>query len=674
MGEERETTSQNAKPLSTMRLNDTGRRSVNLLPAGNRSLVLDVAYEEFCQREEAGERLEVSEFCRRYPDVQHSLARMIEVHVALRSTSIGFEATEPEWPKVRDKWLDWNLVETLGRGAFSRVFLATEPALGDRQVVVKCTLGGGEEAFILGKLKHPNIVPIYSVKRDETSGLTGICMPFLGRKTLADGLNERLKERAGTKSPWFKIADSSRRGSLAKQVVPLIEKVARGLAAAHTKGILHGDIKPSNILIAFDNEPLLVDFNLSRNLAAEGGRWGGTPPYMAPEVLRALLGMSPRVGVDVLTAAADQYSLGIVAYELLTGDLPYEVRLEHFNQLPAGEWSSHFRLPVGSRRVLDRRISATLSRATAFDPAERFRSVQEFADELQRDLQARKIFRQRGILAVAVASAGITLGGAGFGIARLPSPAPNKTTPTTNKADLSSSVRILEEVESCIAAGEYLFAAQHLSRLLVTERTDNLEEWTAYCFGRADSSQQAKGIYRRFKNRGLDTAELNNNLGFCDAKLGEINEAEALFSRAIEIDAGMQAAYHSRALMRLNQALVSKKCPPQSAWEDLQQALNVGPPSARLFADGALFLGIAKVNHCEEFGDRRSYVREALACGQELEFFEKFAAEFSDLDLKLLKAEADQLKRERRVEAVLLIPPAVPLSEEIARLKSLKRK
>src|SRR4029077_1131490 len=80
----------------------------------------------------------------------------------------------------------FQLLEEIGRGAFSRVYLAREQSLGDRLVVVKATPLGPREAHTLGMLQHPQIVPVHSVQRDEQLGLTALCMPFLSRVSLFD--------------------------------------------------------------------------------------------------------------------------------------------------------------------------------------------------------------------------------------------------------------------------------------------------------------------------------------------------------------------------------------------------------------------------------------------------------------------------------------------------------
>ena len=311
------------------------------------SLAVDLAYEEFCLREESGEALNPRTFCNKFSQLQHSVARMLNLHQVMQNTSLGLNLPNQEkvdWPQIGDSWLDWTLMEEIGRGAFSRVFLAKEPSLGNRTVVVKCSTSGAGEAFLLGKLAHASVMPIHSIRHDEPRELVGICMPYVGRVTLADVLNRLIDPDAKDISPtifspqlgdWRSDVEedpTERPGpGYAVFVARLVEKVARGLALAHGENILHGDIKPSNIILSFVGEPMLLDFNLSDDGGGELRKLGGTPPYMAPERLALLtpVGISPfdRTQVE-LSLRSDVFSLGVVLYELLYGDTPYDFVVE----------------------------------------------------------------------------------------------------------------------------------------------------------------------------------------------------------------------------------------------------------------------------------------------------------------------------------------------------------
>src|SRR5262249_25615868 len=148
----------------------------------HKSALLELAYEDFCRRDDLGIPVEPGEFACRFPTISRSLLHQIEVHFLLADEG----ATEPHWPAPGQTWPDFQLLEELGRGAYSRVFLAREKSLGDRLVVVKATSLGPREAHTLGMLQHPHIVPVHSMHRDERLGLTAVCMPFLSRVSLFD--------------------------------------------------------------------------------------------------------------------------------------------------------------------------------------------------------------------------------------------------------------------------------------------------------------------------------------------------------------------------------------------------------------------------------------------------------------------------------------------------------
>src|SRR5437588_2495336 len=169
-----------------------------------RSVLIDQAYDEYCEGYEAGQDQDVDAFCARFPRFKTSLRKLIVAHDLLeaheeymedgKSTPrlaedlcLGLQDDDKTpWPAPGQTFLGFELLEEIGRGAFARVFLATEPALGNREVAVKISRGGSAEAKTLGRLNHPNIVPVHSVREDRSTGLTLVCMPYLGCATLGD--------------------------------------------------------------------------------------------------------------------------------------------------------------------------------------------------------------------------------------------------------------------------------------------------------------------------------------------------------------------------------------------------------------------------------------------------------------------------------------------------------
>lgn len=155
--------------------------------ASDKATVLKLAHEEFCLRRQQGETVDAGYFAQQFPGYSVSLRRLLEVEELLNSANAE---AEPDWPEEGTACAGFELLEELGRGAFSRVYLAREPHVGDRLVAVKITASAVAEAALLGKLNHPNIVSILSVIPADEAGPAVIAMPFYGVSTLSQVLDE----------------------------------------------------------------------------------------------------------------------------------------------------------------------------------------------------------------------------------------------------------------------------------------------------------------------------------------------------------------------------------------------------------------------------------------------------------------------------------------------------
>src|SRR5262249_38017530 len=128
-----------------------------------------------------------------------------------------------------------------------------------------------------------------------------------------------------------------KRTTYVRAVVWIVARLAEALEHAHQRGVLHRDIKPSNILLSHDGQPMLLDFNLAQNVAGEQSQaeatLGGTVAYMAPEHLLAISRQEPAL-VQQVGRPADIYSLGMVLYEMLTGQSPFD-QSASYHPLPA---------------------------------------------------------------------------------------------------------------------------------------------------------------------------------------------------------------------------------------------------------------------------------------------------------------------------------------------------
>ena len=273
-------------------------------------VLLALLYEEFCLREEAGQAPGLGEYEERFPKLAPQLCEILEIHEWVGSTesqSLPASPSDAPFPEVGQTIGGFRLVEELGRGAFARVYLAEERLLADRPVALKVARRGSAEPQTLARLQHTHIVPVHSYRTDPATGLHLLCMPYFGRVTLSGILkDERIKNaRSGAAlvaalddlrlpsefySPRAEGRAALSRRPYARAVAWWGARLAEALQHAHEQGVLHSDVKPSNVLVTPDATPMLLDFNLSRP-SREGHAdsaqpsLGGTLAYMAPEHL-----------------------------------------------------------------------------------------------------------------------------------------------------------------------------------------------------------------------------------------------------------------------------------------------------------------------------------------------------------------------------------------------------
>lgn len=351
-----------------------------------------VIFEEFCLREELGVDADPADIVRRFPQWGNELEVLIDCHRLMESNTTAI------FPEVGEVFAGFRLLSELGRGASGRVFLAEQPSLADRPVVLKVTTRGHEEHLSLARLQHMNIIPLYSEQVLLERNLRVLCMPYLGGATLSRILeligSEPAESRAGrhlleaidhTQStlPIALPAQGPYRQSLARysyvqSICWIGASLADGLQYAHDRGLIHMDIKPSNVLITGDGQPMLLDFHLTRAPISPQGpapiRLGGTPEYMSPEQREAMLtirkgGANP----PVVDGRSDIYSLGVLLYEALGGN----VSPQDGHERPALD-RRNARVSVG--------LSDIIQKSMAPDPNDRYADASELAGDLRRHL------------------------------------------------------------------------------------------------------------------------------------------------------------------------------------------------------------------------------------------------------------------------------------------------
>jgi serine/threonine protein kinase/tetratricopeptide (TPR) repeat protein len=368
---------------------------------------IDALAEEFVARYRRGERPSVSEYAARYPELADQIQDVLQALVLMEELAPGKSAPPGRSPApgpAPQRLGEYRIVRELGRGGMGVVYEAEQESLG-RRVALKVLPFHAlmdplhlerfrREAKAAARLHHTNIVPVFGV--GEEAGVHYYAMQFIDGQGLDQVLREVRELRAGKApagagEPAAAVTRAERSGITALSETPseyfrgvarLGVQVAEALAHAHAQGILHRDVKPSNLLLDAAGTIWVTDFGLAK---AEGlddlthtGDLVGTLRYMAPERLEGWA--DPR---------SDVYSLGLTLYELLTLQPAFDApeRKWLIQQVTEGE-------PTRPRR-LDNRIPRDLEtvvwKAIAREPAQRYRTAAELAEDLRRFLDDKPI-------------------------------------------------------------------------------------------------------------------------------------------------------------------------------------------------------------------------------------------------------------------------------------------
>jgi serine/threonine-protein kinase len=274
----------------------------------------------------------------------------------------------------------YEVEEMLGSGGMSNVYKARDRRL-DRQVALKALHSRfeGDEGYVtrfrrearaVAQLSHPNIVTV--IDRVDDHGRQFIVFEYVEGETL-----KQLIEREAPLA--------------VDRAVELVLEIAGALEFAHRQNLVHRDVKPQNVLVNSRGEVKVTDFGIARSLEiehgiTETGTMLGTSDYLSPEQARGI----------AATPASDIYSLGVVLYELLTGEVPFRgdgplaVAMQHVNAPPPDL--------LDSRPTLSPRLAAAVRRSLAKDPEDRFASMAAFADELRQCLDAPAGFDEQATL------------------------------------------------------------------------------------------------------------------------------------------------------------------------------------------------------------------------------------------------------------------------------------
>lgn len=344
---------------------------------------LELLEAEYRVRQEVGTPVSTTQLALRFPEHATHIRGLSSASQSATNTNPPCDTEQPRPPvdvapapksaapgpppsgEVPNPFGRYRILKPLGRGGMGTVYLAQDTQL-DRPVALKIpNFADGDEpstevparfrqeARAASRLRHPNICSVYDV--GQIDGIHYLTMAYIEGEPLSDRIRKRRLPRA--------------------EAMELVRTIGLALAYAHGQGVIHRDVKPSNVMIGPRGEPVLMDFGLARRADTNSARLTqtgqaiGTVAYMAPEQLRGELAQMGPV--------SDVYSLGVILYELLTGHLPFEGRSTEIVMKLLTEDA-----PPLSRHdpsLKDSALERLVQKALAKSVSSRFASMDEFA-------------------------------------------------------------------------------------------------------------------------------------------------------------------------------------------------------------------------------------------------------------------------------------------------------
>ena len=498
--------------------------SVQPRPAESHDPRIDAALAEYLEHIDQGQPPNTEEFVAQHPEIADELRSLIAAEADLRklageagdradsTKSFALHGQETIAPQaqakregsagtsgLKEQFGRYRIVRVLGQGAMGTVYLAEDTQL-KRQVALKTPHfdkdSSGEllerlyrEARAAATLRHPNICPVHDV--GQIDGTHYISMAYIEGHPLSAFI------RANKPQPE-------------RQILIVVRKLAQALQEAHDQKIVHRDLKPANIMVDKRGEPLIMDFGLARQVRPDeevrlthSGMLVGTPAYMSPEQV----GGEP----DKIGPLTDEYSLGVILYELLTGQLPFRGSM----MAVLGQIVTKDPTPLSQLRPgLDPRIEAACSKMMAKEPADRFPSLAAVTDEL----------------ATILKNPGARPAASGKSTAAFTLPAPVEGAPLPK-------------------AGTSQILKSQKQKSLTASDLESLEELVRKCWSRHDYDQAIQIVERIPEEKR--NANLQTLLEKAHAKSDEIAFLLVDIDEAVRLEDGRTALKKAEALLKI---------------------------------------------------------------------------------------------------------------------------
>ncbi|MBL8729560.1 MAG: protein kinase [Planctomycetes bacterium] len=347
-----------------------------MTPATDHDLEVLDFLAEFALDRERGTVAPLLDYLRRYPGREEAVAREYLQLVAA-----------PRGDRRDGRVGPYHLIAELGRGGQGAVWLARHAQLG-RDVALKVLHADRSptasaqrfrrEALVAARLDHPGLATVFDA--GEAEGCAWLAMRYVAGESAAALLARHRGGDGGARCLRLpQLPADAKEGAAITAAVWFVARAARALAFAHAAGVVHRDVKPGNLMVTPDGQPVLVDFGLARDhdssaaCLTQTGELLGTPAYMAPELLSDDVA-KPGPPVDL-------WSLGVVLYELVTGMHPFAAASRQMTQRAIVE-----RDPPSVRRLnpaVPRTLATVLEVALQKAPQRRYRSAAAFAADLE---------------------------------------------------------------------------------------------------------------------------------------------------------------------------------------------------------------------------------------------------------------------------------------------------
>lgn len=571
--------------------------------------LLDRAYEDYCTNQSSDRGIPQDEFLDRYPTIRSSLARLLLIHSAAR---VQFGREKPkEWPALGSEFRGFTLLAKLGDGAFSRVYLASEDDLGHRRVALKLTWQSIAEAFTQGRLNHPNVMPVHSAVRDRETGLSVICMPYLGSSTLGTLLDARMSVAGAPRdstllyeaardraAPFAAVPKTLARQPFQRTVRQIFADISAALAFLHENNVVHQDLKPTNILLTPDAVPVVLDFNLADDPQNPERRFGGTCLYMPPEQIERMeAGFSgERVQPDPRT---DVFALGVILFQVLTGrhpfgPIPADFTPSELRQLLKSRFQNGFSFTYQECAALPRDLRDLVERCLKLDPRERPTAL-----ECRDRLRPRTPFLASRWLAAGIVGLALTTA-LSANLWRMQTPAETVLSARELSAVYEDGVAAYQQKDTARAEALFARVVQHspedyrgwLARSLClvdaagVDADDDatfasalrdaqtayrlrpdpvLAEWVGYIAARDNQHVLAESMYRAALRSGCETESCFNNLAALLVRSNRWKEALPFAEKALAIHPDSAPALGNRCLYYLRACERSLKQPVSEA-------------------------------------------------------------------------------------------------------------